>query len=249
MTRPSLTIVVPMAGRGSRFADVGYVDPKPLIPVHGKPMIQRVIENLSPSTPHRFVFVCQNSHIEAYDLRARLEAWAPGCEVIGLDGVTEGAACTVLTARDFIGDDPLMIANSDQYVETPMDQYLASMGDGDAGLIMTMTADDPKWSFVGFDAQGEVDRVVEKQVISSEATVGIYNFASGRAFTAAADRMIAKGLRVNGEFYVAPVYNEIIEQGGRVVVHNVGAEAAGMWGLGTPADLERFLAEGPDLNA
>lgn len=249
MTRPSLTIVVPMAGRGSRFADVGYADPKPLIPVQGKPMIQRVIENLSPSTPNRFVFICQNAHIAAYDLRARLEAWAPGCVVVGLDGVTEGAACTVLTARDLIGEGPLMIANSDQYVETPIDQYLSSLGDGDDGLIMTMTATDPKWSFVGFDDQGEVDRVIEKQVISSEATVGIYNFASGNVFKEAADRMIEKDLRVNGEFYVAPVYNEIIERGGRVVVHNVGAEAAGMWGLGTPADLDQFLAEGPDLNA
>lgn len=236
-----LTIVIPMAGRGSRFSDAGFVDPKPLIPVAGVPMIQLVIENLTPSRPHRFVFICQAAHVEAYGLEEKLARWAPGCAIVRLNGVTEGAACTVLEA-DF-GEGPLMIANSDQYVEVAIDDYLARM-DGHDGLIMTMQADDPKWSFVGFDAQGRVDRVVEKQVISNEATVGIYNFASGGDFRRAAETMIAQDRRVNGEFYVAPVYNELIGQGARIATFDVGAEADGMYGLGTPADLAIFLAAG-----
>ena len=74
-----LNIVIPLAGHGSRFAKAGYSLPKPLIPVHGVPMIQLVIDNVRPSTPHRFVFVCQRAHLETYDLAERLEAWAPGC--------------------------------------------------------------------------------------------------------------------------------------------------------------------------
>lgn len=237
-----LNIVVPMAGRGSRFAVAGYADPKPLIPVHGTPMIQLVIENLRPPVEHRFVFVCQREHIEAYELDRLLPQWAPGCVVVAIDGVTEGAACTVLTAREHVdSDDQLIIANSDQYVDHPMADYVAALGDLD-GLIMTMTADDPKWSFVEKDADGLVTRVVEKEVISDEATVGIYTFARGRDFVRAADAMIAADERVNGEFYVAPVYGQLIAAGGRIGTLSIGSVGAGMYGLGTPPDLDAFLA-------
>jgi dTDP-glucose pyrophosphorylase len=240
----TLNIVIPMAGLGSRFANAGYSLPKPLIEVHGTPMIRLVIENVRPAVPHRFVFICQNAHIAAFDLKNKLQAWAPGSAVIGLDGLTEGAACTVLTARDHIDQDaPLMIANSDQYVDIAITPYVEAMGArGLDGLIMTMQADDPKWSFAGLDDNNLVTRVVEKEVISSHATVGIYNFRSGKDFVAAADRMIAKNLRVNNEFYVAPVYNEMIASGARIGVHDIGAEGSGMYGLGIPADLDAFLA-------
>lgn len=230
-----------MAGRGSRFAKEGFADPKPLIPVMGEPMIRRVIENLKPSRPHRFVFICQAEHVARYDMRRLLSEWAPGCVVVELDGITEGAACTVLTARDHIDEGALMIANSDQYVDIAIDDYLAAQDEGVDGLIMTMRADDPKWSFVGFDAVGKVSCVVEKEVISNEATVGIYNFARGTDFVRAADAMIAADLRVNGEFYVAPVYNQLIGEGASISIFNVGSEADGMYGLGTPADLEVFI--------
>jgi dTDP-glucose pyrophosphorylase len=236
-----LTIVVPMAGRGSRFAVAGYTDPKPLIPVNGTPMIKLVIDNLTPRATHRFVFICQREHVAAYDLAPRLAAWAPGCEIVQIDGITEGAACSVLTAAEHIGEGPLMIANSDQYVDVPIDDYLAQ-GRGYDGLIMTMTARDPKWSFVGPTPEGLVTRVVEKQPISSEATVGVYNFARGSDFVEGAREMIARDLRVNGEFYVAPVYNMLIEKGARIAFRNIGSEGAGMYGLGVPADLEAFLA-------
>lgn len=239
-----LNIVVPMAGLGSRFAKAGFALPKPLIPVHSVPMIQLVIANITPAVPHRFIFICQNQHIAEYDLRTKLANWAPGCETIGIDGQTDGAACTVLAARTLIDDtSPLMIANSDQFVDCEIDDYLDDIsGRGLDGLIMTMWADDPKWSYAAINAQGHATEVVEKQVISNHATVGIYNFRSGRAFVAAADAMIAADLRVNGEFYVAPVYNQMIAAGARIGVHDIGSVGAGMYGLGIPSDLEAFLA-------
>jgi len=240
-----LNIVLPIAGRGSRFADAGYTLPKPLIPVHGTPMIGAVVDNVRPRVPHRFVFVALREHLDVQGMRATLERVAPGSVIVPVDQVTEGAACTVLLARDLIDSpDPLMLANSDQWVDVDINAYLAVMERERAdGLIMTMTADDPKWSFVGLDDRRFVTRVVEKQVISTEATVGIYNFRHGRDFVRAADAMIAKDLRVNGEFYVAPVYNQLIAEGARVAIHNVGREGAGMYGLGIPADLDRFLAD------
>jgi len=239
-----LNIVIPMAGAGSRFAKAGYTDPKPLIPVHQVPMIKLVIDNLRSSTPHRFIFICQRDHVNAYGLVEKLESWAPNCAIVQIDGITEGAACTVLAAKDLINNDaPLMIANSDQYVDIQIDDYLDVMASRNLdGLIMTMTANDPKWSFVGMDDSGLVTTVVEKQVISNEATVGIYNFAHGADFVAAAEDMIAKNLRVNNEFYVAPTYNQLIEADQKIGVYNIGEEAAGMYGLGIPADLELFLS-------
>ncbi len=239
-----LNIVVPMAGRGSRFADAGYTKPKPLIDVFGLPMIQYVIANLRPRGSHRFIFIVLGEHEREYRVSDTLKRLSPGCEVISLDSVTEGAACTVLMARDLINNEtPLMIANSDQWVDVAIDEYLAkSLEPGVSGLIMTMRADDPKWSFVRLDGKGAITEVVEKQVVSNEATVGIYNFTSGSQFVEAAEEMIAKDLRVNNEFYVAPVYNGILKQGGRIEFFNVGAENEGMYGLGIPSDLEKFLA-------
>jgi len=238
-----LNIVIPMAGAGSRFTEAGYKDPKPLIPVHGIPMIQVVIDNLRPSEAHRFTFICQRAHVEAYGLRRRLSSWSPGSALIEINGLTAGAACTVLAAKAIIdNDDALMIANSDQFVDIDINHYLKTFDDLSLdGLIMTMRAHDPKWSYVGLDDHSRVTRVVEKQVISSEATVGIYNFRHGREFVKAAEEMIVKNERVNNEFYVAPTYNYLIDRGHRIGIYNIGKVGSGMHGLGTPSDLTDFL--------
>lgn len=234
-----LNIVIPMAGRGSRFAEAGYIMPKPLIDVHGRYMIEYVIENLRPNREHRFIFICQEEHLQKYDLKEKLKQLSPNCEVISIDHITEGAACTVLLAEKFIdNDDELMIANSDQYVDTDINSYLDAMKFYD-GLIMTMPADDPKWSFIKYNQDGFVTEVREKEVISNEATVGIYNYKRGKDFVLYAKKMIAKNARVNNEFYVAPAYNEMISDGLKIVYHDVGEK---MYGLGVPADLEVFLS-------
>lgn len=239
-----LNIVIPMAGRGSRFAKAGYENPKPLIDVKGKPMIQVVIENLKPAQDHKFIFICQNEHVEAYGLTDLLGGLAPGCEIVGIDGVTDGAACTVLMAKDYIdNDDPIMIANSDQYVDISIDDYLAEVDSRNLdGLIMTMKADDKKWSFAKVDNDGFVTEVKEKVVISNDATVGIYNFSKGKSFVEHAEAMIEAKELQNGEYYVAPVYNRLITKGLKIGIYDIGSEADGMYGLGIPADLDLFLS-------
>lgn len=238
-----LNILVPMAGRGSRFAQVGYDLPKPLIDVNGKPMIRLVINNIKPKRPSRFIFLVLQEHEERYSIGDNLRKWSPGCEIVIVDKVTEGAACTALLAKDLIdNEDPLMIANSDQWVDVNIDSYLDALKAPYDGLIMTMWADDPKWSFVRLGGAGEVLEVVEKKVVSNEATVGIYNFRSGSMFVEAAQRMIGKNLRVNNEFYVAPSYNEMIADGKKIAIFNIGGVSKGMYGLGTPSDLQEFIS-------
>lgn len=238
-----INIVLPIAGRGSRFVDAGYELPKPLILVHGKPMIEVVVNNIRPLCKHRFIFVALKEHLDHLNMENTLNRIAPGCIIIPVNEVTEGAACTVLLARDFINNEnQLMIANSDQWVDIDINNYLNELEIQNAdGLIMTMTADDPKWSYVGFDENKNINQVVEKQVISNEATVGIYNFRHGFDFVNAADQMISKNLRVNNEFYVAPAYNEMISKGAKNIIFNVGKEHDGMYGLGIPKDLDIFI--------
>lgn len=239
-----LNIVIPMAGRGSRFADAGFTCPKPLIPVHGKPMIQVVIENLRPRCEHRFIFICQNKHIQEYNLKQLLSTLTPHPILIGIDGITEGQACSVLLAKSFINNEaPLLTANSDQFIDASIDDYLDDMEKRSLdGLIMTMKSDSPKWSYARTDEHGMVIEVAEKRVISADATVGIFGFRHGQDFVAAAEQMICMDMRVNGEFYTSPCYNYMIQKGKRIGIWGIGTEGNGMYGLGIPEDLTYFLS-------
>ena len=233
-----------MAGKGSRFAKAGYKTPKPFIDVCGKPMIQVVVDNLTPSCDHRFIFICQNEHLDQFNGRQLLNSIAHSPIIIGIDGYTEGQLSSALLARSYIdNEDPLMTANTDQFIDFSIDQYLGYMKEMQLdGLIMTMDASDPKWSYVELSQEtGMVERTAEKEVISNQATVGIYNFAKGKDFCRAADELISENIRTNGEFYICPVFNSLIKDGCKIGTYNIGQEGNGMYGLGIPDDLKKFL--------
>jgi len=238
-----LNIVIPMAGLGSRFSKQGYKTPKPLIQLNGKHMIEGVIENLTPNTPHRFIFICQKMHLDEYKIEEKIIEKAPGSIIIPIQEHTQGAACTVLIASDYIdNEDELMIANSDQWIDFDINHYLEDLSARNLdALIMTMRASDPKWSYVRLDDSNYVIEAVEKEVVSNEATVGIYNFRKGSDFCRAASKMITSNKLVNGEFYVAPVYNELVNEDYKIGIRNIGSENNGMYGIGTPEDLKNFL--------
>jgi len=234
-----LNVLIPMAGAGSRFAQAGYTFPKPLIEVHGKPMIQVVVENLNIEA--NYIFVCQKEHYEKYDLENVLSRIAPGCKIVQTDGMTEGAACTALLAKEHIDSDaPLFFANSDQFVEWNANECMyAFKADSIDGGILTFEASHPKWSYAKVGEDGFVSEVAEKRVISDQATVGFYYWQHGSDFVKYAEQMIERDIRVNGEFYVAPVFNQAIEDGKKIRVKTINA----MWGIGTPEDLNTFLAD------
>jgi HAD superfamily hydrolase (TIGR01509 family) len=232
-----LNVLIPMAGAGSRFIEAGYTFPKPLIEVHGKPMIQVVVDNIGLDANYHFVV--QKEHREKYNLDTMLNLIAPNCTVIEVDGLTEGAACTALLAKEFINNDnPLFFANSDQWVDWNPTQFMYHMQETDAdGGILTFNATHPKWSYAKTDDDGIVIEVAEKNPISTNATVGYYYWKHGSDFVKYAEEMINKNIRVNNEFYVCPVYNQAIKDGKSVRI----SEAKEMWGLGTPEDLKYFL--------
>jgi HAD superfamily hydrolase (TIGR01509 family) len=233
---PNLNIVIPMAGSGKRFKAAGYTFPKPLIDVNGKSMIQVVKENLN--IEGQFIFIVDADHYAQYNLGYMLSAIAPGCQVIVESGERKGAVWSVLKARKYIDNDKqLLLANSDQFIEWDSSDFMYQMQSNyvDGGIPVFKNSH-PKWSYAKVE-DGYVTKVAEKQVISDNATVGLYFWKHGSDFVKYADQMIKKGIKTNNEFYVCPVYNQAIEDGKRIKTYEVDK----MSGLGTPEDLERFL--------
>jgi len=254
--KKKIHIVVPMAGLGSRFSKAGYTIPKPFIPVFGKPMIQWVIDNMkvkpevygdiSVETPWalKFHFIVQQAHLDAYDFDALCKSCAIDYTITPITSVTEGAACSVLLAKEHINnDEPLVTVNSDQFLEWNQNEfYRAVCNEGFDGCISVFEQNNPsdvKWSYSKTDSKGVVTEVAEKKYISNWATTGIYGWKHGSDYVRYAEEMITKNIRVNGEFYVCPVYNEAITAGG--VFRNLCCKK--IWGLGVPEDLEKFLKE------
>ena len=232
-----MNVLIPMAGAGKRFFDAGYVFPKPLIEVDNKPMIQWVIESLNLEA--NYIFIIQKEHQKKYNIQSVLKILQPNCKIIELDHLTEGAACTTLLAKSYINNsNPLIIANSDQYINWNSSKALYEFNSKNLdGAILTFEAIHPKWSYAKCDEEGYVTEVAEKKVISKNATVGVYYWKHGSEYVSSAEDMIKKNIRVNNEFYVCPTYNEFLSKGKRVRIHNVDK----MWGLGTPEDLNNFL--------
>ena len=232
-----MNVLIPMAGAGSRFIQAGYTFPKPLIEVNGKPMIQVVVDNLNVDA--HFIFLVQKEHYEKYNLKQVLNLIKPGCDIVIVDGMTEGAACTTLLASHLIDTDaPLLMANSDQVVEWDSNECLYAFGaDEIDGGILTFKATHPKWSYAKTGEDGFVSEVAEKNPISDNATVGIYYWKHGSDYVKYANQMIEKDIRTNNEFYVCPVFNEAIEDGKKIRIKEVSK----MWGIGTPEDLNYYL--------
>ena len=236
----NMNVLIPMAGAGSRFEQAGYTFPKPLIEVNGKPMIQVVVENLNIDAKH--IFIVQKEHYEKYNLKYLLNLITNNnCEIVQVDGITEGAACTTLLAKKFIdNDEPMVMANSDQLLGWDSNEFMYSMvADNVDGGIVSFEATHPKWSFAKLGDDGFVIEVAEKKPISNIATVGVYYWRKGSDYVKYAEQMIEKDIRTNNEFYVCPVYNEAIEDDKKIKVFPVDR----MWGLGTPEDLERYVGE------
>lgn len=230
----SFKLIMPMAGNGSRFAVAGYTNPKPLIDVKGKPMFVRSIDDINLKFDD-MIFIVRKEH----NIKDRVLEHYPSAKVIELDGSTEGAACSVLTADQYLDpNDSVFISNCDQIIEWDTNEF-DKLRHND-GVILTFDCPerDPKWSFAQTDDTGNVIRVKEKDPISSEATTGHYYWQAWSMFKQSAAQMIAADDRYNNEFYLCPVFNYTIAAGG--TVKTVGVQH--MQGVGTPEDLNVWLS-------
>lgn len=233
-----MQILVPLSGGGRRYAEAGFLDPKPFIKVGHQSMIELVGRNLG--FEGRYIFIVQKKHLSQYPhITKYFDNISSDYKVVEVDGMTEGAACSALLAKDLINtSESLILANSDQFMIFDR-QLFTSMLKMYDGAILTFQNGDPKWSYVSVNHSCLVKEVAEKKVISSNATCGCYGWAKGSDFVESAEAMIKDNIRVNGEFYVCPTFNWMINKGKKII----SVPVKGMYGLGVPADLEFFLEE------
>jgi NDP-sugar pyrophosphorylase family protein len=232
-----MNVIIPMAGRGTRFFEKKILVPKPLIDIHGRPMIQRAIESLDIDGKWKFV-IRNDEHADS--ITCLLRDIKPGSDIINIDYVTEGPACTALLFKDDVNnDEELIIANCDQIMEWVSDRFLDYVRYYD-GAVVTYHADTDKNSYARVNKMGLVQEVREKQVISNVSLNGIHYWKKGRYFVEAAQAMIRSNVRApNGEFYIGPTYNHMIGLGHTVGIYHIPNQFHHP--VGIPEDLDEFL--------
>jgi len=234
-----LNVIIPMAGSGKRFTDAGFKTPKPLIDINGKPMFRRALEsiNIDESEEVFYSFVIRKNHIRKCDIESYVSDL--NYQIVELESETEGAACTILHCTDYIEhkESPLLVINSDNILNIePINEKKIK----DTGNLIYCFRDEnrtPHWSYVQLDSNHCVVKVEEKNPISDIATAGLYVWNSVNSFKRAVTKMIERDIRTNGEFYLAPVYNENVNSGEKVAIEMVN----GMHGVGTPEELYVYL--------
>ncbi len=228
-----------MAGAGSRFSQVGYTMPKPLIEFRGKTMIEHVVDNINIDA--QYTFIVQKEHIEKFKVDSLLREIVPACSIVTLDGITDGAARSLLYASRFIDNiNPLLIVNSDNMIEWDNIAIMKDFEHKDGGIVL-IEASGPKWSYAKLDTSGFVTETAEKVEISTHATTGHYYWGKGSDFVRCAREMIRRDIRHNNEFYIAPIYNIAIEEGLKIYSRH----AKKFWSVGTPEDLDFYLEHHP----
>ena len=238
--KKNLNIVIPMAGAGSRFAEKGYAVPKPLIMFNGKTMIEHVVDNINIDAI--YTFIVQQEHIKTYNVDKILRRIVPNCNIVPLDGVTDGATRSLLYTKHIIDTaNPLLIVNSDNLIDWNNIDIMESFENKNGGIIL-IEASGPKWSYAALDTVGFATEIAEKIEISTHATTGHYYWDKGSDFVQCAEEMIARNIRFNNEFYIAPVFNIAIERGLKIYTRH----ADKFWSVGTPEDLDHYLLHHPE---
>lgn len=230
-----VNIIIPMAGRGQRFLDAGYTTPKPLLKVGDKEIIAHIIDSMKVPNA-QFIFIVRKDHCDEYELDKKLLEIEPKAIVVKINEITQGSVCTVLLAKEYFNDNnPVIIKDCDEITNwDPMHFFEYVERNRADGAIVTIHTEKPSFSFSRVSHNGEILETAEKTAISNHGSVGIYYFARGSDLIKYAERMIAKNIRTNNEFYTAPVYNQFI-QDLKVILNYPVAE---MFGLNTP---EEFL--------
>ena len=237
-----MRIVVPMAGRGKRFADRGFETPKPFIEIAGKPMFLWALDSLLAFEFSVLILVVLEEHEKEFEVSKLVKNYlgresvtqlggVPHFMVLTIPEVTEGQLCTVLAAKGWLDEEEdVLIAASDTYIRSSLARDIQNRPDDCAGIISVIDLPGEQWSFAQTDENGRVVQVAEKQRISNYASTGLYYFSKGADLVSIGEKMIRDGERTRGEYYVIPVYQKMIEAGQQILI----SPATEMWDMGTP---------------
>lgn len=225
-----MNIVIPAAGKGSRFSNFGYSLPKPLIEIDNEPMIIKAVKSLN--IDGRYIFILQ---YELHNIENLLREVAPNCVIIYIDYYTSGAATSVLLAEKYIdNDDELFVVNCDQIMNWNSTEALRNLRKFDAGVV-TIDSNDIKHSYVDIDEFGKIIRFAEKKVISNHALTGLHYWKHGSDFVSSAKELIDT---TEPEYYIAPTYNLLIQAGKKIGIHKISESMIHF--VGTPQDLKLY---------
>jgi dTDP-glucose pyrophosphorylase len=234
-----MIIVMPMAGRGSRFAGSVYNRPKPLISVNDVPMFALALESIKGFSFSRLIIVALQEHESQYGLQQLIGKFVPySTETVLLENVTEGQLCSVLAAEEFIDkEEDILVVSADTIILSDLARDVRQKSSLCSGLISVANMPGDRWSFARVDGNNKVVEVAEKVRISDHASTGMYYFTDGRQFCSIARQMVRKGEKTKGEYYIIPLYQKLIDQGDEVGI----SVAHTMWDLGTPESLQHYL--------
>lgn len=229
-------VLLPIAGKAQRFLDKGYTVPKPLILAKTKQVIDWAMESIDYKNCN-LIFAVRLEHIHNFSIDEILKKkFGNDIKIVIVDHDTDGSVSTCMLAEEHINNDlPLIIYTPDVYFQntfkpTEINQDLD-------GLLLTFKANSPAHSYVALDENGFATKTAEKQVISSDAAVGVYYFKKGSTFVKYANELITKKIKTKNEFYICPMYNLLIRDGLKVKIKQVEK----MHVLGTPQELEFFV--------
>ena len=226
-----------MAGAGKSFKKAGYKFPKFLVDVAGKPMIQWVTENINAEA--KYIFILNEDDYKKYNLQHMFPLLVNKLEIVIIKKETDGAPQTVLAAEKQINNDkPLAIINTDQYMEWNSNEFFYAMAADECdGGIVTFDSTHPMYSFVKTGKNGFITECAEKKPISRHATAGVYYFRRGKDFVTGAKEMIKKKITTNGQYFICPVYNELIEKKMKIRKYNINK----VWSFAVPEELDHFV--------
>jgi len=231
-----INIVLPIAGLGKRFIDGGYETPKPLIQTNGKHIVVKSLESVDYKDCNLF-FIVRQEHIDGYQIDDILkEKFGNDVHITSIDYTTDGALSTCLLVEEYIdNENPLVIFTPDCYFEPKFNSK--EINKKYDGMVVVFNSDSPAHSYVTLDDNGYVINAAEKEVISNNAVGGLYYYKRGKDFVKYSYQLIDNNDRVNNEFYICPVFNYFIKDGGKIGIEKNTKHLI----LGTPEDLERHI--------
>lgn len=234
-----MNILMPMAGRGSRFQSSGYSIPKPFIPVNGKPMFAWALESIKQIQYTKLYITALKEHESKYQISKLVDRYIKNYVIKYLEKTPSGQLISALSHRDHIDTrEDVLIISSDTLVISHIHDDIRNKQTSVAGIISVADMPGDMWSFVKTNSKEEVIEVAEKIRISNYASTGLYYFAHGDEFISYADQLIKQRKKVNNEYYVIPVYSEYLKDGRKISI----SRANEMWDMGTPNSLKKFIS-------
>ena len=229
-------LLIPMAGKGQRFIDKGFETPKPLIEVGGKTILEWSFDSFNWKYCD-LVFVVRKEMVENNNLENFIkEKFGHNSKIVIAENDTDGTVSSCLLAKEHINNDRQLFITTLDVFFTPYFDFEKFNFNSD-GCILTFDADNPAYSYSEVDDNGYVIRTAEKELISNKASVGLYCFNKGSEFVKYSEKMINQNLRTRNEFYIAPLYNLLIQDGLKINTYPIDK----MYHMGTPDEVDHFI--------